>query len=341
MEAKENYEKNFRPCSLGEFIGQGENKATLSVMIEAARKRGHQVDHLCLTGGPGLGKTTIAAIIATEMESNLKEVAAPSIEKPGDLVSVLVGLNRNDVLFVDEIHRLKKEIAEILYSAMEDFKVSIITGGKDEEKRTVTMNLARFTLVGATTDYGLLPEPLRARFGHTFTLDLYTVDELEAIIMRAAGLAGELFEREAARYLAERARGTPRIALRLFRRTCDLALVEDAEVVDPTVAKATMDMLQVDSLGLDKDDRRYLEVLSVAYSGGPGGLKALAASSAFDEARVSEVIEPWLLRIGLITRRRQGRFLTRAGWVKCSEFIPTLKVPVQLPSLIEKEAEED
>ena len=331
-------EKNFRPESLKDFIGQGAAKATLAIMIESAQIRSTPVDHINLTGGPGLGKTTIAAIIAAEMGSSLRELSAPSIERLGDLVSVLIALQDRDVLFLDEIHRLRHEVAETLYSAMEDFKISIpVKGGTSEGAAPITMTLKQFTLVGATTDYGLMPEPLRARFGHVFTLDLYTVMELEQIVHRAADLSEVVITLDAARMLAERSRGTPRTALRLFRRCRDVATVAgDPYFIDEGLAARTMqDYLDLDHLGLGKDDRLYLRTLAGAYNGGPVGPKALAASTGFDEARVVEDIEPWLLRSGLLARTRLGRKLTRAGWehVRLFADLPALPVEAERPEI--------
>lgn len=321
-------EKNFRPTKLADFIGQTRSKETLRVMLESARIRNVPVDHLNLTGGPGLGKTTIAAIVATEMGAQLRELSAPSIERLGDLVSVLISLQDRDVLFLDEIHRLRSEVAETLYSAMEDFKVSIpVKGGQAEGAAPITLPLKRFTLIGATTDYGLMPEPLRARFGHTFTLDLYTVEELVKIVLRAADKSDVLIAEDAAEAMAKRSRGTPRVALRLFRRCMDLLTVRGEDILGAEIVGDSMAMLHLDDLGLGTDDLRYLEVLAVVYSGGPTGPKALAASTGFDEARVIHAIEPWLLNIGLVARTPRGRRMTRKGWHHVARFVKGLSIP--------------
>lgn len=303
-------ERNFRPATLDEFVGQSRLKAMLNLMLKSAQKRKQTVEHLLFYGLPGLGKTTLAAIIAAEMGAALKELAAPALGKPGDLASVLVLLQERDVLFLDEIHRLKNEIAEVLYSAMEDFRVSIVTSPGEPP---VTLGLKRFTLVGATTDYGLLPGPLRDRFGQVFPLDLYSQDELEQVVARAADKASLLMNAEALTLIAARARGTPRVALRLFRRCRDLAVVEESDFITGDLTDRALELLRVDALGLDEADRRYLRVLLEHYKGGPVGPKSLAASTGLDLATIEAAIEPHLLRSGLLIRTRKGRALTDAG----------------------------
>ena len=308
-------ERNFRPLTLNDFIGQSRIKQTLGLMLNSARLQDAALEHVCFYGGPGLGKTSLAGIIAAEMASVLREVSAPSIERLGDLVAILVGLRERDVLFVDEIHRLRADISETLYSAMEDFRANIPVKGGSAETGAVPLSLPlkRFTLVGATTDFGLLPGPLRARFGHLFALDLYSVEELEQVVLRAAGLSDVLIDRASAVAIAERSRGTPRIALRLFRRAYDVAVSLSEDVTAEVTAQA-MSMLEIDDLGLDEADRRYLAALAQTYNGGPVGPKSLAASIGFDDATVTQAIEPWLLRAGLLARTRLGRRLTRKGW---------------------------
>lgn len=313
-------ERTFRPVTLVEFVGQGEIKKTLAVMLDAAKRRKQPLEHICFYGGPGLGKTTLAGIISTEMGGGLKELAAPAIERLGDLVSILASLHEGDVLFLDEIHRLKPEIAETLYSAMEDFKVSVpVRDGSGNNAAAVTIALQSFTLVGGTTDFGLLSAPFRARFGHLFPLDIYTEAELYQVVQRAASKSGALLDDASAKIIAARSRGTPRIALRLFRRCVDLATTKDDDVTE-AITTECMAMLAVDALGLDQADRKYLQILAGPYNGGPVGPKSLAASCGLDEATVIDVVEPWLLRIGLISRTRQGRKLLRKGWEHVKTF---------------------
>lgn len=303
-------ERNFRPTSLDEFVGQSRLKAMLNLMLRSAQKRRQTIEHVLFYGLPGLGKTTLAAIIAGEMGAALKELAAPALAKPGDLASVLVLLQERDVLFLDEIHRLKNEIAEVLYSAMEDFRVSLVTSPGEPP---VTLGLKRFTLVGATTDYGLLPGPLRDRFGQVFPLALYSQDELAQVVARAADKASLLMDDDALSLIAARARGTPRVALRLFRRCRDLAVVEDSDFITGHLTARALELLRVDALGLDEADRRYLRVLLEHYKGGPVGPRSLAASAGLDLATIEAAIEPHLLRSGLLIRTRKGRALTDAG----------------------------
>jgi Holliday junction DNA helicase RuvB len=300
---------SLRPHSLETFIGQQEIKRSLGVMIDAARKRGDPLEHVLFHGPPGLGKTTLAVIIAAEMEGSLRELAAPSIQKVGDLATVLSVLGYGDVLFLDEIHRMKAEISEILYAAMEDFKLSI---QMSKGEKPMTVHLKHFTLVGATTDYGTLPGPLRGRFGQVFPIDLYSIEEIEQVVLRAAGELELLIDKEAARLIAERSRGTPRVSLRLLRRCRDLAEVQNDDLTGQIAAEA-LELLRVDERGLDETDRRYLWTLADRYGGGPVGPKSLSASSGIDSATIEHAIEPWLLRAGLIVRTRRGRKITRKG----------------------------
>lgn len=302
-------ERNWRPTTLDGFIGQTALKAPLGLMLRSAQTRGTILEHVCFYGGPGLGKTTLAAIIANEMGGSLREMAAPSVTKAADLVQALTLLQPGDVLFLDEIHALKRDIAEMLYSAMEDFKVGIQIESGGEP---ITLHLKRFSLVGATTDFGLLPAPLRARFGQLFPLNLYTDDELQQVIMRAAEKSETLIDRASLQMIATRSRGTPRLALRLFRRCYDLAVVRDTDLWSDIAAEA-LTMLRVDELGLDDTDRRYLDTLIDVYAGGPVGLKALSTSAGIDSTTAEHSIEPWLLRSGLIARTRLGRRITRKG----------------------------
>ena len=307
-------ERTWRPASLDEFVGQSAIKSTLTLMLQSALLRGAVLEHVAFYGGPGLGKTTLAYVIASTVGGRLRELSAPAISKPGDLAAVLTGLRMGDVLFLDEIHALKREIAELLYSAMEDFKVSIKLEKGDD---VITLPIQRHTLVGATTDYGLLPEPLRARFGHIFPLDLYTQEELVQVVARAAFLSEVLIDQASLEMLAARGRGTPRLALRLFRRSYDLAVVRETELSADLTAEA-LEMLNVDELGLDDADRRYLSTLATVYAGGPVGLKALATSAGLNPITAERSIEPWLLRSGLVARTRLGRRITRAGMAHLS-----------------------
>ena len=327
-------ERNFRPATLDEFIGQGAIKKTLSLMLRSAKKRQTVLEHVCFYGGPGLGKTTLAAIIAAEMGGTLRELAAPAIQKPGDLVSILALLNPGDVLFLDEIHALRREIAETLYSAMEDFKVTIVL---KENQEPLRMNLRRFTLAGATTDYGLLPEPLRARFGQIFALDLYTQVELEQVVARAAERLGVLMDTESMSLIASRARGTPRVALRLFRRCYDLAIDLETDLF-ADVTQEALTRLNIDALGLDDADRRYLVALVNVYAGGPVGPKALAASSGLDMATLEQAVEPWLVRVGLVARTRKGRQVTQLGY---SHIAPLITNSTSVQAITDPEVDED
>jgi len=316
-------ERNFRPLKLDEFIGQAAIKAPLSLMLRSAKARGTSLEHICLFGGPGLGKTSLAQVVANEMGGLLREISAPSIARAGDLVGILALLNTGDVLFLDEIHALKREIAEVLYSAVEDFKVGIPLKQGEEP---LLMHLRRFTLVGATTDYGLLPEPLRARFGHIFALDLYTQEELEQVIARAADKLAVLMDGESLSMIARRSRGTPRVALRLFRRCYDLAIVQEADLT-VEITREALALLRVDELGLDEADRRYLVTLVEIYGGGPVGTKALAASAGLDQATLEQAVEPWLVRSGLVARTRRGRRITRKGF---EHIAPALSIASRL-----------
>ena len=307
-------ERTWRPASLDEFVGQSAIKSTLTLMLHSASLRGAVLEHVAFYGGPGLGKTTLAYVIANTVGGRLRELSAPAISKPGDLAAVLTGLRMGDVLFLDEIHSLKRDIGEMLYSAMEDFKVSIKLEKGDD---VITLPIQRHTLVGATTDYGLLPEPLRARFGHIFPLDLYTQEELVQVVARAAFLSEVLIDQASMEMLAQRGRGTPRLALRLFRRSYDLAVVRETELTADLTAEA-LEMLNVDELGLDDADRRYLRTLATVYAGGPVGLKALATSAGLNPITAERSIEPWLLRSGLVARTRLGRRITRAGMAHLS-----------------------
>ncbi|MBI1793420.1 MAG: Holliday junction branch migration DNA helicase RuvB [Chloroflexi bacterium] len=311
-------ERNFRPQRLEEFIGQKDLKRTLRLMLDASKTRGALLEHVVFFGAPGLGKTTLAGIIASEQGTRLHELSAPSIARPGDLAQVLIALQKGDVFFLDEIHALKRESSELLYSAMEDFKVSIKTETGD---RPLTLAVYPFTLVGATTDFGILPDAMRSRFGHSFYLKLYTLDELTGVILRAADTLGYMMDDEALAGIAVRSRGTPRTALRLFRRCVDAATNANTDLIDASLVENTMPLLGLDKLGLEDADRKYLATLAITYKGGPVGPRSIAANAGIDLATVEQVIEPVLLTSGLIARTPRGRRITRAGYEHVKTFL--------------------
>ncbi|MBC7092409.1 Holliday junction branch migration DNA helicase RuvB [Candidatus Bipolaricaulota bacterium] len=298
-----------RPRTLAEFVGQTEIKERLQVYIQAARARNEPLDHVLLLSPPGLGKTTLAYIIAHEIGGHIKVSSGPAIERPGDLAAILTHLSPGDVLFVDEIHRLRPQVEEILYPAMEEYKLDIVLG-EGPHARSIRLDLAPFTLVGATTREGLLTAPLRDRFEVVFRLDFYRPEELAEIIRRAAPRLGVDVEERAAWELASRARGTPRIALRLLRRARDVAQVAGANTVSLAVAEETLSMLGIDGKGLDGLDRKILEVVIDRFDGGPVGLETLAAALGEDPDTIAELYEPYLIALGFIRRTPQGRLAT-------------------------------
>jgi Holliday junction DNA helicase RuvB len=304
------YELSLRPRVLDEYIGQERVKSNLSVFLEAARQRGEALDHVLLYGPAGLGKTTLAHVIAREMDSEIRVTAGPSIERPGDLAAILTNLQAGDVLFVDEIHRLGKSLEELLYPAMEDFALDIIIGS-GPSARTVRLNLPRFTLVGATTRGGLLSHPLRDRFGIIHRLDYYDAGSLSAIARRSASILEIGIDDEGAAELARRARGTPRVCNRLLRRVRDFVQVEGGQVVTGEAAGSALERLGVDRYGLDRTDRRILTTILEKFDGGPVGLSTLAAAVGEDRGTLEEIYEPFLLQIGFLDRTRQGRRVTR------------------------------
>ncbi|MCF6278379.1 MAG: Holliday junction branch migration DNA helicase RuvB [Anaerolineales bacterium] len=307
-------ERNFRPTLLDDFIGQIQLKHTLRIMLNSARKRHATMEHVAFFGGPGLGKTTLASIVAGEMNSRMHEVAAPSLRRPGDLASVLTMLQKGDVLFLDECHALPREVSETLYSAMEDFKVTIqIEKDGSGARPPIIMALHPFTLIGSTTDFGLLPEPMRARFGQSFHLQLYAVDELMRVVERAADKLGYFTEEASLSAIAQRSRGTPRTALRLLRRCVDVAVSRDEDFIDLDLVEQTMPLLGLDNLGLEIADRQYLTTLVETYRGGPAGVRAIAANAGLDKSTIEQVVEPALLMMGLIARTPRGRRVTRKG----------------------------
>lgn len=301
-----------RPKSLDEYIGQEKAKQNLSVFIEAAKQRHETLDHVLLYGPPGLGKTTLAGIIANELRVNLRITSGPAIEKPGDLAAILTNLNEGDVLFIDEIHRISRAVEEILYPSMEDFAIDIVTG-KGQMAASYHLALPHFTLVGATTRAGQLTAPLRDRFGVLLRLELYTPEELSSIVTRSAGILNIPINPEASLEIASRSRGTPRIANRLLKRVRDFAQVMSNGVITLQTAQIALDRLEIDELGLDANDRRLLSAIVKFYNGGPVGIETLAAAIGEEAITLEDVYEPYLMQIGFLNRTPRGRCITRAA----------------------------
>lgn len=309
----EDIEANLRPQSLDDFTGQAEARANLKIFIEAAKNRGEALDHVLFVGPPGLGKTTLSQIMAKELGVNFRSTSGPVIAKAGDLAALLTNLEERDVLFIDEIHRLNPAVEEILYPAMEDFQLDLIIG-EGPAARSVKIDLAKFTLVAATTRLGLLTNPLRDRFGIPVRLQFYTVKELEAIVRRGARIMGLNMTDEGAQEIARRARGTPRIAGRLLRRVRDFAEVAKAEAVTKEIADNALTRLSVDAAGLDQLDRRYLTMIASNFGGGPVGIETIAAGLSEPRDAIEDIIEPYLIQQGFIQRTPRGRVLTANAW---------------------------
>jgi len=307
--AEEELEVTLRPQFLNEYVGQSKIKDNLQIFIAAAQQRNEPIEHILLYGPPGLGKTTLANIIAKEMKVNIRTTSGPAIERAGDLVSILTNLAEGDVLFIDEIHRINRTVEEVLYPAMEDFAVDLILG-KGPSAKTMRINVPKFTLVGATTKAGSLSSPLRDRFGATHRLEFYDISELSEIIKRAAQILKVKIDEEAIEEIAKRSRRTPRIANRLLKRVRDYAQVKSDSVITIKIAKEAIAKLEIDDLGLDKNDRDYLEGVINKFGGGPVGLDTLSASLSEDKDTIEDVIEPYLLQLGFINRTPKGRIAT-------------------------------
>lgn len=325
---EEPQELSLRPRRLGEYINQEQVKGNLDIAIRAARNRAEPLDHLLFYGPPGLGKTTLAGIVAAEMGVNIRITSGPAIERPGDLASLLSSLQKDDVLFIDEIHRLSRMIEEVLYPAMEDYALDIMVG-KGMGARSLRLNLPRFTLIGATTRYAMVSPPLRDRFGSIYRLDFHGVPALKQIVERSARILGATIEDDGALEIAQRARGTPRIANRLLRRTRDYAEVMADGTITGSVAKEALARLQIDDLGLDQIDHRLLRTIIEKFDGGPVGLETLAASISEEADTIMDVYEPYLLQLGFINRTPRGRTATRLAFGH-------LKIPYRDPAASEQ-----
>ena len=322
LPGEDRFEASLRPRRLAEFVGQDRIKRQLELVLQGALGRGQPADHVLLSGPPGLGKTSLAHIIATELDTQLRGTSGPALERPGDLAAILTNLEPGDVLFVDEIHRLPRQVEEVLYPAMEDFQIDIVVG-KGPAARSIRLDLPRFTLVGATTRTGLMTSPLRDRFGFAAHLEFYDVDDLERIVGRSADLLGITIDEPGSREIARRSRGTPRIANRLLRRVRDYAQVEADDRVDRSVAATALEIFEVDELGLDRLDRRVLEAIVHRFGGGPVGLATLATSVGEETDTIEDVVEPFLIQQGLIKRTPRGRVASAPAHEHVGAPVPT------------------
>jgi Holliday junction DNA helicase RuvB len=314
LKEEEAVERAIRPRRLDEYVGQPQVKTQLEIFISAARQRGEALDHVLIFGPPGLGKTTLANIIAAELGVNLRQTSGPVLERPGDLAALLTNLQARDVLFVDEIHRLSPVVEEVLYPAMEDYQLDIMIG-EGPAARSIKLNLPPFTLVGATTRAGLLTSPLRDRFGIVQRLEFYGVEDLERIVTRSASILGAPIDPTGARRIAQRSRGTPRIANRLLRRVRDYAQVKSDGSINEKIAEAALNMLQVDPLGFDTLDRKFLMTIIERFDGGPVGIDSIAAAIGEERGTLEDVVEPFLIQQGFVVRSARGRLVTRASYL--------------------------